>query len=596
MRRYRTADEIRRYDLMKLGVLLLLILLLILTWLATREAGVLDTPGAAEPTAVAEATLEREPGTMPAPTLALPSVDVPVGRLTPGAVTLSGHAGAGAQVALLADGRPLGLATAGVDGAWALTTDLPAGQHTITVQTLDNVGAIVAESAPLTITVGEALIAGGDATVPADATAPAGVGELPAPVFDPLADTWTLSGTAAPNAAVAILAGGAPVAETTADAAGAWTLAVPGANVSGDVIVQSTDAAGAIVSTPLTIGARPPSVAAPGQTVLPAAGAVIVVPVGPGVWTGQAAPGTQVEAIVDDQSAGATSADAQGNWSLSLALPAGQHTLRFNSLDPAGALLSAGTALAVTAGEGEAVAATPEGAAPAETPVAGATDTIAAVLRARPEFATLVRAIDAAGLSDALAQPGPFTVFAPTEAAFAALPQSVVDALLANPEALATVLRYHVAQGRHTAVELRTVQPSTIDGRLLTVTMQADGQAVNGALMTATDIAAGNGIIHAIDRILLPPLVAGVRPPIIDESGVSTFVGPRLTVVGKAEPGRTIRVELNGEAFGDAVVVDANGGWQVSGDVSAAEYRIVAFMLNGATLEAFSRPVALTVR
>ena len=591
MRRYRTADEIRRYDLMKLGVLLLLILLLILTWLATREAGVLDMTGAAEPTAVAEATLEREPGTMPAPTLALPSVDVPVGRLTPGAVTLSGHAGAGAQVAVLADGRPLGLATAGVDGAWALTTDLPAGQHTITVQTLDNVGTIVAESAPLTITVGEALIAGGG-----DATAPAVAGELPAPVFDPLADTWTLSGTAAPNAAVAILAGGAPVAETTADAAGAWTLAVPGANVSGDVIVQATDAAGAIVSTPLTIGARPPSVAAPGQTALPAAGAVIVVPVGPGVWTGQAAPGTQVEAIVDDQSAGATSADAQGNWSLSLALPAGQHTLRFNSLDPAGVLLSAGTALAVTAGEGEAVAATPEGAAPAETPVAGATDTIAAVLRARPEFATLVRAIDAAGLGDALAQPGPFTVFAPTEAAFVALPQSVVDALLANPEALAAVLRYHVAQGRHTAVELRTVQPSTIDGRLLTVTMQADGQAINGALMTETDIAAGNGIIHAIDRILLPPLAAGVRPPIIDESGVPTFVGPRLTVVGKAEPGRTIRVELNGEAFGDAVVVDANGGWQVSGDVSAAEYRIVAFMLNGATLEAFSRPVALTVR
>jgi len=158
------------------------------------------------------------------------------------------------------------------------------------------------------------------------------------------------------------------------------------------------------------------------------------------------------------------------------------------------------------------------------------------------------------------------------------------------------VLRYHVTQGRHTAVELRTVQPSTIDGRLLTVTMQADGQTINGALMTETDIAAGNGIIHAIDRILLPPLVAGVRPPIIDESGVATFVGPHLTVVGKAEPGRTIRVELNGEAFGEAVVVDANGGWQVSGDVSAAEYRIVAFMLNGATLEAFSRPVALTVR
>ena len=586
MRRYRTAEEIRRYDLMKLGVLLLLILLLILTWLATRDNGALDLTGAAEPTAVAEPTLEREPGTMPAPTLALPAIDVPVGQLAPGAVTLSGHAGAGAQVAVLADGLPLGLATASVDGAWALTADLPAGQHTLVAQTIDNVGTIVAMSAPLTITVGEAVL--GEAT-----------GQTQPPIFQPLTDTWALAGTAAPGAAIVILANGAPVAETTADAAGAWALAVPGASVAGDVIVQSTDASGATASAPLTIGARPPSVAAPGQAAAPAAGAVLIVPVGPGVWTGQAAPGTQIEAIVDDQSAGATSADAQGNWSLSLNLPAGQHTLHFNSLDPAGVLLATGSALPVTAGEGEVIAATPEGAAPttpAETPVAGAAGTIAAVLRARPEFATLVRAIDAAGLADALAQPGPFTVFAPTEDAFTALPQSVVDALLANPEALAAVLRYHVAQGRYTADQLRTAQPSTIDGRLLTITAQPGGQAVNGALMTATDIAAGNGIIHAIDRILLPPLAAGVRPPVIDESGVPSFVGPRLTVVGSAEPGRTIRVELNGEAFGDAVVVDDNGGWQVSGDVSAAEYRIVAFMLNGATLEAFSRPVALTVR
>ena len=75
-----------------------------------------------------------------------------------------------------------------------------------------------------------------------------------------------------------------------------------------------------------------------------------------------------------------------------------------------------------------------------------------------------------------------------------------------------------------------------------------------------------------------------------------TFVGPRLTVVGTAEPGRTILVELNGQAFGEPATVDANGRWLVSGDVAAAEYLIVAYMLNGETLEAFSRPVALTVR
>ena len=74
---------------------------------------------------------------------------------------------------------------------------------------------------------------------------------------------------------------------------------------------------------------------------------------------------------------------------------------------------------------------------------------------------------------------------------------------------------------------------------------------------------------------------------------MSSFVGPRLTVVGTAQPGRTIRVELDGQAFGEAAVVDVNGNWLVSGDVAAGEHRLVAFMLNGATLEAFSRPLVL---
>jgi len=153
-----------------------------------------------------------------------------------------------------------------------------------------------------------------------------------------------------------------------------------------------------------------------------------------------------------------------------------------------------------------------------------------------------------------------------------------------------------VARGRYTAADLRVVQPATLDGRLLTIAAQGDGITVNGATVLAADVAAGNGLLHVVDRILLPPLAAGVRPPVIDESGVPVFVGPRLTVVGTAEPGRTIRVELDGEAFGEAVVVDVNGNWAVSGDVAVGEHRIVAFMLNDATLEAFSRPVALTAR
>lgn len=606
MTRYRTADEIRRYDLMKLGVLLLLILLLFLTWYATREDGALDLTEAAESTAVAEATadgLDREPGDLVVPTLAPPAIDVPAGSLPPGAVTLSGRAGPGAQVALLADGRPLGMASAGVDGTWALTVDLPAGQYSLTAQTLDNVGTVVAESTPLTITVGDEPTAAPEA----------GAGGTQAR-FDPLGDRWSLGGQAAPNAVVVILLNGTPQAQTTADATGAWTLDVPGSALAGDVVIQSTDAGGTSVAEPVTLGPRPPAITAPGGISTAASGdSFLAVPLGAITWSGRGAPGTQVEVIVDEQNAGVARVDESGNWTLPLDLTPGQHSLQFNSLDAAGALLAAGEALVVAAGEeaaaalaaqpsatqppAEATAAEPEATPePGVTPEPSPAGTIAATLESRPEFSTLLRAIEVAGLGEPLAGPGPFTVFAPTNGAFTALPQSVVDALLANPEVLATVLRYHVAQGRYTAADLRVVQPSTIDNRLLTVGSDGDFLTVNGAVVVTADIAAGNGIIHAIDRILLPPLATSVRPPIIDDSGVATFIGPRLTVVGTAEPGRTILVELNGQAFGEAVIVAPDGTWQVSGDVAAADYRIVAFMLNGATLEAFSRPVNLAVR
>ncbi len=628
MIRHRSAEEIRRFDLMKLGVLLLLIVLLFLTWVATRQSGLPDLLNEAEATAVVVATAEaaaggltREPATLPAPTLALPAISAPTGPLAPGALTFSGLAGAGAQVRVLADGQPIGLASAGVDGTWSLTADLPAGTHTLVAQTLDNVGGVAAESVPLTIAVGEA----------------SATGDQLQATFDALTNSWTLAGVAAPNVTVAVLSDGAALGTTTADVVGAWSLNVPASAVTGDVIIESIDAVGATTRLPVPLGPRPPAIAAPGELSSgPDGGVLLVVPVGVIGWTGQSAPGTQVEALVDGQEAGVAVVDESGNWSLPLDLPPGDHTVQFNSLDAAGVLLAAGQALTVSAGaatlEGpgtpiaEATAAEPtpagestsavestpvteatviaEATLPAEaTPTAGTTpaaelpaDTIPAALQSRPELATLLAAVQAAGLAEALAGPGVFTVFAPTNDAFAALPQPVVDALLANPTALSQLLQYHIVRGRHTAAQLRTVQPATLNGRLLTIAPEGDGITINGAAVLAADVAAGNGLLHVIDRILLPPLAAGVRPPIINESGVATFVGPRLTVTGTAEPGRTIYIEVSGEAFGAPAVVDASGNWQVSGDIGPGEYVIVAFMVNGATLEALSRPVALAVR
>ena len=196
-----------------------------------------------------------------------------------------------------------------------------------------------------------------------------------------------------------------------------------------------------------------------------------------------------------------------------------------------------------------------------------------------------------------LAGPDPLTLFAPTNEAFDLLPQRVIDGLTANPEALSTVIQYHLTRGRHTLADLQVVQPATLNDRLLTIGSRDGRPTVNDAIITEADMPAANGIIHAIDRILVPPLAEGVRLPIIDDSGVATFTGSFLTIVGTAEPNRTILVELNGEPFGDAAVVSPEGQWSVSGNVSPGDYQIVAFMLRASdALEAISRPVALSVR
>ena len=570
MARYHSTAEIRRYDLMKAGVLLLLLLLLALTWLATRDGDLTETAAEPQPTAEGDA---GGGAIMPVPTLALPALDVPAGPVAPGLVTLSGSAGPGAQVAVSANGLPLGMTSAGVDGRWSLSADLAAGDYTIVAQTLDNVGAVVAESPPMTLTVGETAVL---------ATPIPG-----APIFDPVLGVWQMGGTTAPGQTVSVLAGGAVVGTATADDAGNWQLDLPADSLDGPVVIQMTDAAGATTETPVSVGPRPPNIDPPSDTaVAPSGTSAVAVPAGSYMWSGQGAPGTQVEVIANGASAGVATVDDAGNWSLTTDLPAGEYTVQFNSRDAAGALLVEGPAVAIVALDDMAAA----------TPVAPVGDSLTGLLAGRADLSILREALNTAGLAATLGEPGQFTLFAPNNDAFLALPDSVVTALQADPDALAAILRYHAARGRYTATELRIVQPSTLDGRLLTITPQDNGLSVNGATVIAPDLAAANGLIHVIDRLLLPPLAQGVRPPVTDESGVSTFDGPALTVVGTAEPGRTILVELNGEPFGAPATVDAAGNWAVAGDVGPGDYRIVATMLDGATLEAIARPVMLTVR
>jgi uncharacterized surface protein with fasciclin (FAS1) repeats len=118
-------------------------------------------------------------------------------------------------------------------------------------------------------------------------------------------------------------------------------------------------------------------------------------------------------------------------------------------------------------------------------------------------FKTLVTAVQAAGLVQTLKGPGPFTVFAPTDAAFAKIPKATLDALLADKAKLTAVLTYHVVPGAVMAKDVKAGKVKTVQGQELTVTT-AGGVKVDGANVVQTDIVASNGVIHVIDTVVLP--------------------------------------------------------------------------------------------
>ena len=121
-------------------------------------------------------------------------------------------------------------------------------------------------------------------------------------------------------------------------------------------------------------------------------------------------------------------------------------------------------------------------------------------------FTTLVAAVEAAGLVETLKGEGPFTVFAPTDEAFAALPEGTVAGLLADPEALAAILTYHVVPGAVMSTDLSDgMTATTVNGADITIGTMG-GVTVNEANVVTADIEASNGVIHVIDAVILPPM------------------------------------------------------------------------------------------
>lgn len=196
---------------------------------------------------------------------------------------------------------------------------------------------------------------------------------------------------------------------------------------------------------------------------------------------------------------------------------------------------------------------TTEEPAPMPEP-AEAAQTIVDVAVANGSFTTLLAAVEAAGLAETLKSEGPFTVFAPTDEAFAKLPAGTLEQLLANPEELKNILLYHVVPGQVMAADVLAMDGQSagtaLEGQQISITIDGDKVVLNNsANVVAADVAASNGVIHVIDSVILPPVEASmVEEPMAAPDIVDTAVanGSFTTLVAAVQAAGLVDV-LKGE-------------------------------------------------
>ena len=132
--------------------------------------------------------------------------------------------------------------------------------------------------------------------------------------------------------------------------------------------------------------------------------------------------------------------------------------------------------------------------------------TVVGIAAGSEDFSTLVAAVTAAGLVETLSGDGPFTVFAPTNAAFAKLPEGTVESLLKpeNKEKLVAILTYHVVAGKVMAADVKAGEVATVNGAKATITVEGGAVKIDGATVVKTDLVGTNGVVHVIDSVILP--------------------------------------------------------------------------------------------
>lgn len=692
MSRYRTTEEIYHYDRFKLLVLLLLLAGLLSLILFSDQLGlepdVAGLPGdtgtevMATPTADAVAGLPDE--ATPAPTVeaiaatpetpavvAMPLLIAPQPgtQLTAAEVIFAGTGEPTLGLRALVDGTVAGETTIDAAGNWVLPITLAAGSPLVTLETVDANGIVVAQSGPYVFDVLEA--GTGGEVLPGE-----GDGSNALPGIDsnsgtnPLDGRFTINGTAPAGSVVAIIVDGVMAGQATADEQGNWTFDLEPTGGALSIQIEVTDPAGNVTTTDPVTTEDPdasPGLDLPGLVLPNEDGDLqLTVPGGPFTWSGTGLPNTVVNVIINGETVGTAPVNEQGNWTIELDLPSGEHVVRLVTVDPTtneqlgstqtvpfvvvafarptvdvpdGGWISGSNTISGTATPGARLAvyvngvpvtdvvagadgrwsATVElptgesvvdirlidengrvvfGSDPISVLAVGPEPTIADVLVQAGQFNTLLAAAQATGLDGSLASGGPYTLFAPPDQAFSALPAGALEGWLANPQYLSTLLLHHIVPTEVTAEQaVQTGLLTTAAGDTLTVTPEGGLVRVDGAGVLFPNVDASNGIVHVIDRVLLPALPPGVQGPVIDTAGVPTFTGSVLTVVGAAQPGYTILLQVNGQNFGQPAVVDGTGFWLVVDNVTPGRYQIIAYMYDpSGILVGISDPVTLLAR
>ena len=191
--------------------------------------------------------------------------------------------------------------------------------------------------------------------------------------------------------------------------------------------------------------------------------------------------------------------------------------------------------------------------------------TIVDVAVANGSFDTLVAAVTAADLVETLSSEGPFTVFAPTDDAFAALPDGLLDALLLpeNVDALQAILTYHVLGAEVPSADVAPGDVTTVQGEDITIAADGDTLTVNDATITAVDVEASNGVIHVIDSVLVPPSIDAAALIAADAGGDEQAAELGTIIDVATEAGNFTTLLAAGEASGISAVLDAPGEYTI---------------------------------